>query len=129
MFLRESTSPSDYALQMAWRNHPEIRAGFYMQGLVNPHYISWEEHCKWMKGRPSSWRTFMVETDHPIGVITIGQLEHWSCEIGYYIGEIALWGKGYGKRMVQLALDWIKEYAIDHPHIIEIHATVIKTNE
>ena len=109
----------DYELMMAWRSNPLIYEGFYQQ--KEP--LKWDEHIKWIKSRNKDWRTFIIETDHRIGVITIGQLDHWSPEIGYYIGEVGAWGNGYGKRAVQLALDYLKERGYNY-----CHTTVLKKN-
>ena len=57
-------------------------------------------------------------------MVNVGQLEHWSPEIGYLIGEIGLWGQGYGKKAVQLALDYLKEKGYEY-----CHTTVLENNE
>ena len=59
-----------------------------------------------------------------VGIVTIGQLDHWSPEIGYYIGEVSLWGKGFGKEAVSLALDWLKEHGKEY-----CHTTIMDDNE
>jgi len=69
-----------------------------------------------------------TETDRPIGVVTIGQLDHWSPEIGYFIGETTLWGKGLGTEAVQMGIEWIMEYSKTHRHISGIHTTIKDDN-
>ncbi len=57
-----------------------------------------------------------------IGVVTIGQLDHWSPEIGYYIGEKSLWGQGYGCKAVELATEHLKGLGKAYCH------TTVKTD-
>lgn len=58
-----------------------------------------------------------------MGMVYLGQLEHWSPEIGYHIGEVSLWGKGIGKEAVRQGLEYIKEYGREY-----CHTTVKKDN-
>jgi len=117
IFLRLS-SEADYPLIMAWRNIEKISQGFYTQKQP----LTWStEHLKWFQSRPSSWRTFLVilienDIERPIGVVNIGQLEHFSPEIGYFIGEPTLWGKGYGKEAVRLSINWLIEHGYKYCH-------------
>jgi RimJ/RimL family protein N-acetyltransferase len=114
---------TDLELTLAWRNDPEIYQGFYTQSLQH-HTITWDEHVKWNKSRNADWRTFIIIYDnHRVGVVTLGQLDHWSPEIGYYVGAKDLWGKGIGKAAVQLVLDYIKSCGREY-----CHTTVIDTN-
>ena len=112
---------SDLELMMAWRSNPLIYEGFYQQ--TKP--LKWEEHVNWFNSRNKDWRTFIIEYEgRKIGIVTIGQLDHWSPEIGYYLGEVSLWGRGLGKGAVGLALDWLKTYGKEHAH-----TTVLKSNK
>ena len=111
---------SDLELMMAWRSNPLVYEGFVQQ--CKP--LTWEEHSNWFESRNRDWRTFIIEyMNRKIGVVTIGQLDHWSPEIGYYIGEISLWGQGLGRKAVELALDYLKENGYNY-----CHTTVIKKN-
>lgn len=71
----------------------------------------------------------MIHDDRPIGVVNIGQLDYWSPEIGYFIGELSLWGKGLGTQAVQLGINWVQEYAETHKHITHIHTTIKDDNK
>jgi RimJ/RimL family protein N-acetyltransferase len=114
----------DLPLMMAWRSNPLIYAGFYQQ--KNP--LKWDEHLKWWESR-LNWRVFLcLLDDRPIGVLNIGQLDHWSPEIGYYIGEISLWDNDYGTQMVQLGIDWLKNYSKSNKHIQSVHTTIKDNN-
>lgn len=120
VLLREATE-YDLPLMMAWRSNPLIYQGFYQQ--KEP--LKWEEHITWFVLRNQDWRTFVVEYNgRPVGVVTIGQLDHWCPEVGYYIGEISLWNKGIGTEAVSLALDWIKQYGRDY-----VHTTILDKNK
>lgn len=120
MLLREAT-PDDYELMLAWRSDPDIYQGFYQQ--TEP--LKWEEHIEWLNSRNNDWRTYMVVNDNRrIGVVTIGQLDHWSPEVGYYIGEKSLWGRGYGTEAVGLGLEAVKGFGR-----VNCHTTVLKNNK
>ena len=110
----------DLPLMLAWQNNPNINRGFYSR--TRP--LDWNTHCAWFRKRNSDWRTFLVlyET-RPIGVVTIGQLDHWSPEIGYYLGEETLGGQGIGREMVRLGMEEIKLMGKEY-----CHTTVLKDN-
>ena len=57
-------------------------------------------------------------------MVTIGQLDHWSPEIGYFIGEVSLWGHGIGKEAVKQSMDWLQERGYEY-----CHTTVLGKNE
>lgn len=116
IFLRNAHE-SDLPLIMAWRSNPLCYQGFYTQKQP----LSWEEHINWWKSRNKDWREFLivlVEGTHvrDIGIVTIGQLDHWSPEVGYVIGEVSLWGKGFGKEAVRLACDWLRMMGKEYCH-------------
>ena len=113
--LRNATD-ADLPLMMAWRSNPEIYQGMYEQ--KEP--LKWDEHVNWWKSRPSTWKTFIVQTDdewcRPVGLINIGQMEHWSPEIGYLIGCVTDWRKGYMKEALIQAMKWLKEQGYEYCH-------------
>ncbi len=116
VILRKATE-SDLPLIMAWRSNPLVYQGFYSQKDV----LKWEEHFAWWESRPSSWQMFIIILSEniifrDIGVVNIGQLEHWSPEIGYFIGNPSDWGKGYGKEAVGLACERLKEKGYEYCH-------------
>ena len=129
VFLREATD-DDIALCMAWRSNPLVYAGFFSQKK----HLTWEEHDKWWHNRNKDWRQFIImvldeeAVQRPVGVITIGQLDYWECEYGVYIGEVSSWGKGYGSRAIQLALDWVNIYRETHSSIVAVRTTILDKN-
>lgn len=119
---------ADLPLIKAWRDNPNINKGFYQQGQ-RP--LVWEEHVEWFNSRNSDWRTFLVlygDDLHPVGLVNIGQLDHWSPEIGYLIGDVSLWGSGVATEAVKLGIQWLRGYAHTHRHITGIHTTIKDNN-
>ena len=113
----------DLELMLKWRNTKDVSQGFYSQR--NGKSITWTEHVVWWESRNQDWRTFIIEYEgNPVGVVTAGQLEHWSPEIGWYIGEVNLWGKGIGKEAVRLGLEYIKSEGKEYAH-----TTILDNNE
>lgn len=124
IFLRLANE-SDLPLMMAWRSNPLVYEGFYQQDKS----LVWQEHLLWWHTRNRDWRTFIImlqEGDglRPIGVVTIGQLDHWSPEIGFYVGEVSLWTRGIGREAVRLGLEYIKAYGCEYAH-----TTILDSNE
>ena len=111
----------DMSLVLAWRNNPDIYQWFYTQKAPIP----WEEHEKWWNERPSSWWELIIELDfkRPIGVVCVGQLEHWSPELGIMIGNPTDWGKGYAKEALLVAMMHIKHLGKTY-----CHTTIKKDN-
>lgn len=121
MIYLRGASDADLELMMAWRSNPQIYHGFYQQSAP----LEWGEHIDWWHSRNRDWRTFIIMYEHrPVGVVTIGQLDHWSPEVGYYLGEISLWGRGIGREAVSLALDWLRDKGYNYTH-----TTVLESNE
>ena len=120
VLLREATT-NDLELIMAWRSNPLVYQGFYQQGTP----LTWEEHISWWHSRNRDWRTFIIEYEsRKVGVVTIGNLDSWAPELGWYIGEVSLWGKGIGKEAVGLGLDYIKSQNKKYAR-----ATILDDNE
>ena len=116
MILRLITE-ADLPLILAWRSNPLCYQGFVTQ--KSP--LVWEEHLSWWRGRNQDWRTFLVlviedDVERPVGLVNIGQLDHWSPELGYTIGEVSLWGKGIGKEAVRLGMEWLKSHGKQYCH-------------
>lgn len=116
IFLRNATE-ADLPLIMAWRNQEKVYQSFYTQRQP----LTWEEHYSWWQSRNKDWREFLIvlvegTQERDIGIVTIGQLEHWSPEIGYALGEVSLWGRGYGKEAVKLACDWLRMMDKEYCH-------------
>ena len=110
----------DIGIYFQVRNDPEVWPGFYTQRAT----LDWKEHVKWWYSRNSDWRKFIIENNSiPIGILNIGQLDHWSPEVGYAIYP-QYWGKGYGREAVRLSLEFMKSKGKQY-----CHTTVLKNNE
>ncbi len=118
IYLRE-TNGGDEVLVMSWHSHPLIQQGFYSQCNNRP--LEWEEHHRWWTLTTKDWKKLMVilvenDIDRSIGLIRISSLEDFSPQIAFTIGEVSLWGKGYGTKAVELALEWLKDKGYKHTH-------------
>ena len=123
VLLRKATD-NDLGLIFNWRNKPEVWQGFYTQNKEN-RALTWAEHWAWWISRNKDWRTFIIEYDgSPVGVITVGDLDSWIPELGWYVGEVNLWGKGIGKEAVRLGLEYIKSEGKEYAH-----TTILDNNE
>ena len=124
--LREVTD-NDMELVLAWRNSPPVYQGFYEQGYGSKGTISWTEHYLWWKSR-FNWKRFITQVNdgmitRDVGCVNFSGLDNWNPEVGIFIGEVSLWGRGVGKKALSLALDWLKENGYT-----AVHTTILKYN-
>ena len=119
-----AAEPSDVVTIFHWRNNPLIYQGSYTQRMQN-RQLTWTEHEIWYNTR-QNWKCFIIQLAEvgDIGYVNISQLDSWTPEIGYAIGEPSLWGRGHGKRAVELTLDWLREHGYKYTH-----ATVLDDGE
>ena len=127
LYLRESNT-GDLALVLSWNSNATVQEGYFSLSK-NPRPLTWEEHTEWWDSTTSHWKKFMVilvedEIERPIGIVRISGLEDFSPQIWFTIGEVSLWGKGYGYKVGKLALDWLKKKGYNHTHI-----SVLKSNK
>ena len=117
--LRPATN-DDIDFYLKVRNDPEVWPGFYTQRKP----LALKEHYNWWYTRNYNWSKFIIElASQPIGILNIGQQDHWSPEIGYAILS-EYWGQGYGAEAVKMALNWLKLNGYEY-----CHTTVLKNNE
>jgi len=111
--LREGTD-NDALLVMTWRSNPIIYAGFLKQ--TSP--LTWENHLTYWK-KLKNWKHWIIlygegEYERPVGQINI-QMTNTDCpEIGYFIGEIPLWGRGIATASLKLVLNEIKKLGFNY---------------
>ena len=127
VLLREVTN-NDLELTLAWRNSPLVYQGFYQQGYLGKGAQTWKEHYRWWHSR-HNWKRWIIqvndgETTRDVGQVSFSQLDSWNPEVGIFMGEVTLWGKGVGKQSLSLALDWLKSRSYE-----KIHTTILKDNE
>jgi len=102
---------NDLELLLAWRSNPFIYQYFYVQRRSGP--LKWEEHLNWWESRENriDWIVYMHdgEWQRAVGSVNVTNLDTNTPEVGVYIGEITLWGRGVGKNSVFLVMDWLKK--------------------
>ena len=120
LFLRDATS-DDLELLLTWANDPCTR-----QNSFHTEMISYEEHERWfgrMMKDPDQIQYILMEDDTPVGQIRIRK-EQGKGEISYSVAPEAR-GKGYGKKLLQLAEEKI---LAEHPEIEALTAAVKAEN-
>jgi RimJ/RimL family protein N-acetyltransferase len=95
---------NDLELVLAWRSIPEVYHFLYTQ--KEP--LNWDEHKNWFENRKNRIDWIIIYNGRKIGVMNIIHLDTECPELGIYIGELKLWGKGVGKQVVIMALNWMK---------------------
>ncbi len=120
--IRQATD-DDLELMMAWRSNPLVYKYFYSQ--KEP--LRWEEHYNWWKSREDriDWIIILHEGDSPraVGSVNASRLSSGNPEIGIYIGEFTLWGKGIGRNSILLIIEWLKNMGYRNAH-----ARIMKNN-
>lgn len=72
--------------------------------------------------------SFAIEIDgHYVGHCSLHSFDHTNqtCELSVEIGDSAYWGKGYGREIVQLLL----QYAFNHRHVNRVWLKTHSENE
>lgn len=96
---------SDLPRMFKWRNQALVFQGLYDQSVP----LVWGKHLKWWANLSANQQYFIILLDgKPVGVVSITHLDTHCPEVGYYVGEIPLWGKGIGTEAVRLALNWLE---------------------
>ena len=117
----------DLAKLNQWKNDEEIF--MYLGGGFNP--VSIDQQANWIDNLIEMTdynKRFMIEADgKPIGMIGLYSINYinQNCEVGAYIGEKNLQGRGYGKIAYQL----IEGYAREYLHQRKIKLFVVKDND
>ena len=113
---------------LAWRSNPLVYEDLYTQGYLREGPLVWSKHLAWWNSR-YNWRIWIIQVEESdytrsVGVVSVSQLDSWAPQIGFYVGEITLWGKGVGKEAVLHALKWLKQKKYSR-----VRTTVLQTNE
>ena len=102
-------SDEDLELLMAWRSHPEIYRYFVQQD--GP--LVWDGHFHFWKSRRDRIDFIICVKGKPrmrkVGSVNVSCLSGIP-EIGVFIGEITLMGKGIGTKSVRMVLDWLRSH-------------------
>lgn len=98
----------DYELIMAWRSHPEVYRHFSQQ--TGP--LEWNEHYRFWTNRRDriDWIINYDDGKRPrkVGSINVSSIASQRPEVGIFIGEISLMGRGIGKMALSLVIDWLE---------------------
>jgi RimJ/RimL family protein N-acetyltransferase len=98
----------DLELLMAWRSHPDVYRYFYKQD--GP--LAWDTHYRFWKTRQDriDWIIYLDDGNQKrkVGSVNIIKVSSDCPEVGIFIGEITLMGKGIGTRSVSLVVQWLK---------------------
>lgn len=99
----------DTALIVAWRNNERVRNNFVFQEVFTE-----EMHNNWMETKVATGEVvqFIIETEDehkPIGSVYFRDVTKDSAEYGMFIGDDNEVGKGYGKAVVRLAMQYAFE--------------------
>jgi RimJ/RimL family protein N-acetyltransferase len=124
---KEATQ-DDLELMMAWRSHPLVYKGLYVQKAP----LTWEEHLNWWKGRKNrkDW-IISVTGSRRVGSVNVSSLDTETPEVGIYIGEVTSQSKGIGTFAILWACQWLKqkEYKQAKASILEDNAASVKAFE
>jgi len=94
----------DLTRMFEWRNNPQVFGGFYNQSKP----LTWQGHIGWWNNRKSQRCFIILYEREMVGVVNATHLDTHCPEVGYYIGETALWGRGVATEAVGLALGWLE---------------------
>ena len=110
-----------------WRNSDAVRTRFIYQGLFTR-----ESHLNWIKTMVDTGKVVQMiivekETDRPIGSAFIRDIDHThhKGEYGLFIGEEVARGKGIGREVTHLML----EYGLGELGLHRIYSRVLEDNE
>jgi len=101
----------DYELVMAWRSHPDVYAGNYTQD----HPLAWREHVNWVMNRPADSEMHIISLseeglpERRAGGVNLCNLNTDEPEVGIYIGDTTLWGRGVAKQALCLTANYLEE--------------------
>jgi len=80
-----------------WRNDPEIYRWFREQNGE----LDWHDHVEWFQNRPDDREDLIIEyLGGAVGVVSLAA----DGDVGIYIGEKRLWGKGLASEALEKAL-------------------------
>lgn len=104
----QPATEEDLELLMAWRSHPDVYRYFCTQD--GP--LKWEEHCQFWNSRHDrvDWIIYLDDGNRKrkVGSVNATNLSNDIPEIGIYVGEVTLMGKGIGIRALSLVVQWLR---------------------
>ncbi|MDD2970545.1 MAG: GNAT family protein [Lachnospiraceae bacterium] len=125
IYLRKMVN-SDTDNIVKWRNTDSVRSRFIYQGTFTR-----ESHQEWIRTMVDTGKVVQMiicekETDRPVGSAYIRDIdrEHEKGEYGLFIGESVSRGKGIGREVTALML----QYAFETLHLHRIYSRVLEDN-
>jgi len=120
----KSISALDLELLLAWAQISEVWK--YLPTSRREEHLTWEKHLEWWIERDAhkrcEWMIMYHEgtTYRRVGVIHAESLDQPIPEVGLYVGEVGLWGRGIGREALKQAMFQLdKKYeglqAVIHP--------------
>lgn len=117
----------DLPLLLAWAQISQVWE--YLPTSRRDELLTWEKHNEWFHYQREwrfDWVIVVNDPDNywqprPVGVVHVTNLNEEVPEIGLYIAEVPLWGKGIGRQALEKAIWQIKAYkgeklcAVVHP--------------
>ena len=111
---------------MKWRNNEKV-----VQNFIYRKPISREEHICWMEQKVATGRVIQfiicdLQTDKPLGVVYIQNIEeeHSKAEEGIFLGEEEAFGRGIGTEAARLMV----RYAFEILGLHKLSARVLAYN-
>ncbi|MFA9516861.1 GNAT family N-acetyltransferase [Halopenitus sp. H-Gu1] len=93
-----------------WRNDPEIYRWFRNQDEE----LDWHDHVEWFQNRPEDREDLIIEyMGGPVGVVALAA----DGDVGIYIGEKRLWGKGIASEALEKAIEDKREELSAEIHV------------
>lgn len=97
---------SDLELILAWRSNPEVYKWFYQQR--GP--LVWEDHIKFWSSDKKRKDWIILYNGRKVGSVFVSFLDLDNVpDVGIYVGETTLWGKGVGTAALELVKDWLRQ--------------------
>lgn len=126
VYLRSITS-DDTDMVVRWRNQENVIKYFFYRGDFTK-----ESHENWLRtrvdtGEVEQFIVCMKDTDRPIGCTYIRDIDYTNrkAEYGVFLGEEDARGKGIGKEILNLTVD----YAFNTLKLHRIYARVYESNK
>ena len=116
---------SDLGLYCEWKSQPEIWEVDDTSDYVK---ISPKDLRKWFIGIVDSGNSYIILLKElPIGYIGFKHIndEEKTAEFTIVLGEISIWGMGYGKA----AMHWLFDQAFNNRKLTSLHGYVLGNNE
>lgn len=126
VYLRPITS-EDTELIVKWRNQDNVKKYFFYRGEFTA-----ESHERWLEERVKTGQViqFVVclkENDRPVGSTFLRDVDmvHNKAEFGFFLGEEEVRGRGIGKEILNLTVN----YAFEVVGLHRVYARAYETNK